>query len=298
MTLSEWINWFVTRVEANLLGPASLRDYGKVFILVGVGLLLEIAARKNWRLRYGSRNFRIDVLYYIFYYGGIYQVLFYTWVYRGLTQAVTAYAPWLQLELFSGMSPAMQIVVLIFAADFFGYWSHRLRHASPFLWAFHSIHHSQKLLTPMSNYRFHFIDETVLRLCLFIPFTMLGTPITIWLWVDVFMAWVLLMQHSEWNWTYGPFGRVFVSPVFHRIHHSKDERLHNSNYAMLFSFWDDLFGTAERKAPAPAEHGIAGDPVPETLWGQFLYPFREIARDIRRPASAAPPHIATFDKYK
>jgi hypothetical protein len=29
MTLSEWITWFVTRVEANLLGAANLRDWGR-----------------------------------------------------------------------------------------------------------------------------------------------------------------------------------------------------------------------------------------------------------------------------
>jgi sterol desaturase/sphingolipid hydroxylase (fatty acid hydroxylase superfamily) len=291
MTLpeSEWLTWFVTRVDANLLGPTSLRDNTKILLFVSIGFLLEVAAKKNWRLRYGSRNFRIDVLYYIFYYTGIYQILIYTWIYRSLTHLVTAYAPWMKMELFSGMSPGMQIVVLILAADFFGYWSHRLRHAYRFLWVFHSIHHSQTILTPVANFRFHFVDETVLRLCLFIPFTMLGIPVMIWLWVDLFMAWVLLLQHSEWSWTYGPFGRIFVSPAFHRIHHAKDERLHNSNYAMLFSFWDDLFGTAERKAPVPAEHGLPGDPVPETVMGQILYPFREIARDFRRPSQDAVP---------
>jgi sterol desaturase/sphingolipid hydroxylase (fatty acid hydroxylase superfamily) len=242
-------------------------------------------------MRYGSRNFRIDLLYYVFYYGGIYQILIYTWLYKALSHLVTGYAPWLRMELLSGMSPAMQIVTLIFAADFFGYWSHRLRHAHRFLWAFHAIHHSQTILTPMANYRFHFVDETVLRLCLFIPFTMLGTGVTIWLAVDVFMAWILLLQHSEWDWTYGPLGRVFVSPVFHRIHHAKEEQLQNSNYAMLFSFWDDLFGTAERKAPAPAEHGIAGNPVPETLLGQFIYPFVAITRDLRRSVPAAVPVV-------
>ena len=136
----------------------------------------------------------------------------------------------------------------------------------------------------MTNYRFHFVDETVLRLCLFIPFQMLGTTLEVWLWLDFILAWVLLLQHSEWDWTYGPLGRVFVSPAFHRIHHAKDERLHNCNYAMLFSFWDDLFGTAERSVSPPAEHGLAGNPVPETVLGQIVYPFVLIAREFRRPA--------------
>jgi sterol desaturase/sphingolipid hydroxylase (fatty acid hydroxylase superfamily) len=52
---------------------------------------------------------------------------------------------------------------------------------------------------------------------------------------------------------------------------------------MLFSFWDDLFGTAERKALPPAEHGLAGNPVPENVVGQIVYPFVAIAREFRRP---------------
>jgi sterol desaturase/sphingolipid hydroxylase (fatty acid hydroxylase superfamily) len=197
------------------------------------------------------------------------------------------------MNLVGGLPPWAQFLVLILAADFFGYWSHRLRHAHPYLWAFHSIHHSQTVLTAATNYRFHFVDETLLRLCLFIPFQMLGTGVALWLWLDFLMAWILLLQHSEWDWTYGPFGRIFVSPAFHRIHHAKDDQLHNSNYAMLFSFWDDLFGTAERKAAPPAEHGIAGNPVPETVMGQIAYPFVAVWRNFRQrgpvPSDSASP---------
>jgi sterol desaturase/sphingolipid hydroxylase (fatty acid hydroxylase superfamily) len=57
---------------------------------------------------------------------------------------------------------------------------------------------------------------------------------------------------------------------------------------MLFSFWDDLFGTANRTAPAPVEHGIAGDPVPEGVVGQFTYPFVEVARLIRQRVRGTP----------
>jgi len=292
VSLSEWLSWFLARADVYLWSASGLRNYGLVAFVLAVTIVLEVAARKNWRVRYGSINFRIDVLYYIFYYGGIYHLLFFTWIYKALTGLVTAYAPWLQMNLMASMSPVMQIATLILACDFIGYWSHRLRHANNFLWSFHTIHHSQTSLTIMTNYRFHFVDETVLRLCLFIPFQILGTTITVWLWADFIMAWVLLLQHSEWNWTYGRLGRIFVSPAFHRIHHAKDEQLHNCNYAMLFSFWDDLFGTAKRKAPPPAEHGLAGNPVPENVVGQIVYPFVAIAREFRRPpqgvAQAAP----------
>jgi sterol desaturase/sphingolipid hydroxylase (fatty acid hydroxylase superfamily) len=282
--LKEWFSWFISRVDAQLLNSHALRYYGLTALVLAITVGLEIAARRNWRVRYGSVNFRIDFLYYVFYYGGIYHFFVFAWMYKLLAGFVSAYAPWLQMNLLADMSPPVQMVAIIVAADLFGYWSHRLRHANNLLWSFHTIHHSQRVLTIMTNYRFHFVDETVLRLCLFIPFQILGTSLEVWLSLDFILAWVLLLQHSEWDWTYGPLGRVFVSPAFHRIHHAKDERLHNCNYAMLFSFWDDLFGTAERNAPPPVEHGLAGNPVPETVLGQIVYPFVLIARDFRRPA--------------
>jgi sterol desaturase/sphingolipid hydroxylase (fatty acid hydroxylase superfamily) len=280
-----WLDWFASRAEVYLM--LTFRDYAKLGVVLCVTILLEIAARKNWRLRYGSRNFRVDLLYFVFYYGGFYHLFLFVWMYKALQGLVTAYAPWLQLNLMASMPPVLQMISIIMVSDFVGYWNHRWKHSNRFLWAFHSIHHSQTKLTIVSNHRFHVVDETLLRLWLFIPFQILGTGVAMWLWLDFLMAWVLYLQHSEWNWTYGRLGRVLVSPVFHRKHHAKDERLHNSNYSMLFSFWDDLFGTAERKAPAPTEHGIAGDPVPESWLGQLAYPFVEIARDLRRGTVAS-----------
>ena len=246
----EWFGWVVGRFEAFVLGQDLVKTYVTPAAILAITIGLEIARRRNWRVRYGSRNFRIDAFYFIFYYGGLYHLFFFAWLYKGLTGLVTNYAPWLQMQLLSAMPPWLQILSIIAVADFVGYWSHRWRHSYNYLWVFHSIHHSQTKLTVFTNYRFHFVDETLLRLWMFIPFQMLGTSVAIWLWLDFITAWILLLQHSEWDWTYGPLGRIFVSPAFHRIHHAKDERLHNKNYAMLFSFWDDFFGTAERGAAA------------------------------------------------
>ena len=280
-----------TFLHAFITSPATQRDYIKLAVVLAITIVLEIAARKNWRVRYGSRSFRIDLLYFVFYYCGFYHLFFFYWIYKMLNAAVAAHAPWLQMNLLSSMSPALQMVVMILVSDFVGYWNHRWKHSNRFLWAFHSIHHSQTNLTIVSNYRFHIVDETLLRLWLFIPFQILGTGVAVWLWLDFLMAWILYLQHSEWNWSYGRLGHVFVSPMFHRKHHSTDERLQNSNYSMLFTFWDDLFGTADRKSPIPTEHGIAGNPIPETWLGHLVYPFNEIARSLRRRTPDVQPAV-------
>jgi sterol desaturase/sphingolipid hydroxylase (fatty acid hydroxylase superfamily) len=280
------LDWIITRFEVHVLSAAGVHNFLLPLTVLGVTFFLEIASRKDWRFRYGSRNFRIDVLYYVFYYSGIYHVLFYAWIYGALTRALTDHAPWLQLNLVGALPPAMQVVALIFAFDFFHYWNHRLRHANRFLWAFHSIHHSQTTLTMMTTFRLHIVDETVFRILMFIPFYILGfSPLLIiWVWADLMFVWITGVQHSEWEWSYGAAGRFFVSPRFHRMHHSTNEKMQNCNFGGLFSFWDDLFGTAERAVPIPSVHGLAGNPVPETLSGQFAYPFVKIARELRRPA--------------
>jgi sterol desaturase/sphingolipid hydroxylase (fatty acid hydroxylase superfamily) len=263
-----------------------VRGHAEVLGILLVTILLEVMARREWKVRYRSRSFGVDVAYYFFYYGGFYHFFFFKPLYAFLTGGVARYAPGLKLDLASTLSPVAQFAALILISEITGYWSHRLSHASGFLWRFHSIHHSEKRLNVMTNYRFHIVDETFRRLVLFVPSLMLGTHVTVWLWADLVGNWLLLLQHSEWNWTYGRLGHVFVSPVFHRKHHSTDEAFQYRNFGMLFTFWDDLFGTAERRLPAPTEYGLRGETVPESFFAQQLWPFRRLLG--RAPADPAP----------
>ena len=74
-----WLEALVLRAGSFLVtfitSPSILNDYIKLGVVLAVTILLEIAARKNWRVRYGSRNFRVDMLYFVFYYGGFYHLL-------------------------------------------------------------------------------------------------------------------------------------------------------------------------------------------------------------------------------
>src|SRR5437016_13606826 len=58
--LFHWLEALVLRAEGFLVtfvtSPSILNDYLKLGIVLTLTFLLEIAARKNWRVRYGSRN--------------------------------------------------------------------------------------------------------------------------------------------------------------------------------------------------------------------------------------------------
>lgn len=291
MQLSELVAFVIERGRAFLFAERSMQTYTTLAAVFGIALLLEIVTRQNWRARYGSRNFRLDVIYFLFYYGGIYHLLLFAPMYVFLTRLTREHAPWLQMNLLSSLSPVWQLVAVVIVSDLVGYASHRVKHAVPFLWTFHAIHHSQERMTVMTNYRFHVVDETLLRLVLFIPFQILGANYKVWLLVDFAMAWILLLQHSEWKWSYGVLGRIFVSPRFHQIHHSAAPGHQNHNFAMLLSVWDDLFGTAERRAVADTYGLGPADKMPETFFGQLVWPFTRLYRTWRPETTVVVPAL-------
>jgi sterol desaturase/sphingolipid hydroxylase (fatty acid hydroxylase superfamily) len=295
MHWSDLLSTLLDRASAFFLAQRSVQGYITLSVVFLIAFLLEVVTRQPWRPRYLSRNFRVDVAYYLFYYGGFYHLLVFIPLYALMVRGVHAYAPFLQMNLLAHASPIWQIAAAILVADFFGYWIHRIKHANRFLWRFHAIHHSQERLTVMTNYRFHVVDETLLRIGLFIPFQIVGADFKIWISIDFVMAWIFLLQHTEWNWTYGPFGRLVVSPVFHQIHHSNNPEHYERNFSMLLSLWDDLFGTAERRAPTPVRFGIAPDSMPETFFGQLIWPFTRVIRDWRTVSPPLQPTAPTVN---
>lgn len=281
--LEQWLAWVGIKARAHVLG-SGLRHHAQVLAVLAFAFLMAIYLKKDWRQRYGSRNFRVDLVYYFFYYSGLYHFLVLYWLYRGIGHLIGVNAPWLQLGLAADWPPLLQVLAMYLLADFVHYWGHRWRHSNRFLWAFHSVHHSQTRLTVMSNYRSHIVDETLLHVLQIVAFQIVfGMQVTLWLGVSFLLSWLLLLEHSEFDWNYGVFGRLFVSPVFHRVHHAIDRERHDRNFGGTFSFWDDLFGTSIRTGPVQCDTGLAGNPIGESLRDQLMYPFRELVRLLRQP---------------
>ena len=60
--------------------------------------------------------------------------------------------------------------------------------------------------------------------------------------------------------------RLAVTPEFHRLHHSTDPKLGNSNFGVVLPVWDMVFGTHAGSAPAVARAGIQDDPIPRRFF--------------------------------
>ena len=50
------------------------------------------------------------------------------------------------------------------------------------------------------------------------------------------------LQHANLRWTFGPVGRVVVSPAYHRLHHATDNQA--VNLGVVLTIWDVLTGYA------------------------------------------------------
>jgi sterol desaturase/sphingolipid hydroxylase (fatty acid hydroxylase superfamily) len=158
------------------------------------------------------------------------------------------------------------------------YWGHRWAHQIPFLWRFHSIHHSAKHVYFLTSSRAHPIDNVFIRLCGLIPACFLGVadpltptgslvPVLI---VLVATTWGFFI-HSNLRSRLGPLEWVIATPGFHHWHHTLGEQ-RDRNYASMLPLMDWIFGTFHLpRNQWPSAYGIEAK-LPRSLGEQLLYP--------------------------
>ena len=141
-------------------------------------------------------------------------------------------------------NPILQSIIYIIVLDFLGYWAHRLLHKIDFLWEIHKIHHSASSMNIMTANRRHPL-ETGFRASFFaLPLAVIGAPIETFVAVTIFSIVSGQVHHLNASWTFGIVGKyLFVSPMYHKIHHSVEDHHFNKNFAIRFCIWDRAFGT-------------------------------------------------------
>jgi sterol desaturase/sphingolipid hydroxylase (fatty acid hydroxylase superfamily) len=198
--------------------------------------------------------------------------------------------PALLLNVFSSLPVVPKAIAMIMAVDFFEYWMHRLGHSSKLYWSFHCVHHSPAALTPLTKFRVHWGDMLVFGTVKALPMLMLGHMTVTWMPV-LPLGILQVLSHFDLDLHYGPIlGKVLVSPRYHRVHHSADPAQRNTNYGIIFSCWDYIFGTANPDLTRPKEFGCPEMRVPESFLLQFFHPFLLVAR--RLGVGSPPPPAA------
>ncbi len=156
---------------------------------------------------------------------------------------------------FSTIAILYSLAVFSFS-DFTRYWLHRFLHTVPFLWEFHKIHHSAKVLTPITFYRVHFVENILfaLRYSLSVGFitgifiylfgakVSLNMVLGVNIFIFIFSIFGSNLRHSHVPFAYFSFiEKWLLSPKQHQIHH--DKKHFNKNYGGYIAIWDRVFGT-------------------------------------------------------
>jgi sterol desaturase/sphingolipid hydroxylase (fatty acid hydroxylase superfamily)/creatinine amidohydrolase/Fe(II)-dependent formamide hydrolase-like protein len=177
----------------------------------------------------------------------------------------------------SGGIVAGYALTVLLAIDFVRFLAHYLQHKVDFLWQFHKVHHSAAVLTPLTVYRVHPVDDflaltlgSVVLATLHGAFSFLFVnDVSFWTFGNVSLVTIAFylagynLRHSHVWLSYGRvLERWLMSPAQHQIHHSCRPEHVDRNMGFILSVWDRLFGTLYVPASGREDLtlGIAGEP--------------------------------------
>ena len=205
-------------------------------------------------------SIRTDVLYTLIHRLGLFRiVLFFTFapwfdeIFGALRTA--GYGTMHLDQLWPGVTDTSVVSLLIYLVvfDFVAYWTHRGQHQLNWWWQLHSLHHSQRQMTMWSDNRSHVLESILDDVIMVLVAQLIGVAPEQFIVIVVLTQLSESFQHANIRLSFGRIGeRLWVSPRFHRLHHSigighetnGPATLGGHNFGVLLPWWDMLFGTA------------------------------------------------------
>jgi sterol desaturase/sphingolipid hydroxylase (fatty acid hydroxylase superfamily) len=276
-----------------LLGPLALSIIAPILILERV--------RPAQRRPLIARGHRQDALYTMLNVSLVAPLV--TALTLSFAELVNRALPWIVLPRI-GVVPRWAVVAVIFVAmDGCNWFVHLINHRVRMLWRFHELHHSQEDLNALSVFRTHPFLHVSYVLALLPGVILLHNGAVSALLLVLYGGWVAL-AHSNTNLTFGPLGRVFVSPNYHRIHHRLDGA-QDVNLGFALTIWDQLFHRAvfPTAETVRIDTGIPGRPLAveqagarprhfAVLAAQLVGPFRPMREPVYLPTIRRTPAIS------
>ena len=161
-----------------------------------------------------------------------------------------------QFRLFDLGTSAAIIALCFVLDDLRYYWVHRFGHRVRWVWASHVNHHSSQHYNLSTALRQTWTATFTLMMVLRAPLILLGFSPEMVLFVGginlVYQFWI----HTEAigklpRW----FEAVMNTPSHHRVHHGRNPKYLDTNYAGVFIIWDRLFGTFQPEEETP-DYGL------------------------------------------
>ena len=297
-SLQQWLFEVAIQPAMFALGMGNLLEDGyaaTAWLMVGVIqiiiLLALIAPLQRWRPvepMTDHATIRTDILYTLIHRLGLFRiVLFFTlepWFDEAFGSMRSAgYGTFHLDQLWPGITDNALVSLLLYLVvfDFVAYWTHRGQHQLEWWWRLHSLHHAQRQMTMWSDNRNHLLDDILVDSIVVLVAQLIGVASGQFIAIVAFTQLSESFQHANVRLWFGRFGeRLWVSPRFHRLHHSiglghetpvnpKQSsagppqrelaplggsaahevasvgavKLGGNNFGVLLPWWDMLFGT-------------------------------------------------------
>jgi len=155
------------------------------------------------------------------------------------------------------LGTSLLVIALCFVLDDLRYyWVHRFGHRVRWVWASHVNHHSSQHYNLSTALRQTWTATFTLMMVLRAPLILLGFSPEMVLFVGgtnlVYQFWIhteAIYKMPRW------FEAVMNTPSHHRVHHGRDPKYLDTNYAGVFIIWDKLFGTFVPEQETP-DYGL------------------------------------------
>jgi len=160
--------------------------------------------------------------------------------------------------------------ILFFGVDFFYYWFHRKSHEVNAIWATHIVHHQSEdynLSTALRQAWF----QPAFSWVFYLPLAWVGFSPEMFVAVKgvnlVYQFWI----HTKWIGKLGFLEWFMNTPSHHRVHHGKNPKYLDKNYAAVFIIWDRIFGTFQEEEEEPVYGTTKALESFNPIWTNFHY---------------------------
>ena len=148
------------------------------------------------------------------------------------------------------MPAPVRWIVALLVLDLARYATHRLFHSFYWLWRVHEVHHSDPDYDVSTGARFHPLEILISQTIYLGVVLVLAPPAAAVLCSELLSVAINFFAHAN-ALLPEPLERavakVFVTPAFHRLHHSLEAADQQTNFSQTFPWWDWIFGTSGRR---------------------------------------------------
>lgn len=239
------------------------------FLLMAAEVIYEyFHEHKTYRLNDALTNISTGILNQI---TGLFAKVITVGVYTALYESAA---------LFHLPQTTANFLLVFLLYDLCYYWSHRMAHEVSLFWGGHVVHHQSEEYNLSVALR-QSATSFIWSMPFYLPLALLGFHPLHFLLAGglnlIYQFWI----HTDHIGKLGPLEWVMNTPSHHRVHHARDPKYIDKNYAGVFIIWDRIFGTFKAEEERP-HYGIT---KPLNSWNpiyanfaHYLYLLRQIPK--------------------